>query len=417
MPDDTPSRPQQQHSAVVTLQVPSSFLCPIHLEIMADPVTLYTGITYDRVSIETWLTAGHNTCPVTNQPLLHHDLIPNHALRNAMFTWCTANPSPAGERIREQIHAPKTVELHVELTTLLHNIADCNTNHLSSSLQRVSTVLTQLDDEDKRALFADSKLSNSTLAARLCCILSSTSLGGSSTSSAIKVNAAEILHTLCEQDPTHVTRAHPVEVIKGLATLMKDKSLTSTSVTAGLKCLLSLCQCKKTHIVAIECDAVSVLMDLIIYRRDNRRNVEICCGILEMLANCAEGRDAIRKHPFGVARVVESLLGLSDVATEHAVGALYGVLALAADRRSVMNVAMQAGVFKRLLMVMSSECSPRAKGKAREMLKMLIEVCGGNPRSAYVAAAQDCCGVVIKRRREYNSDSLPSGVIDCRRPL
>nr|DAD27995.1 TPA_asm: hypothetical protein HUJ06_029463 [Nelumbo nucifera] len=36
---------------------------PISLEIMTDPVTVSTGQTYDRSSIQKWLRAGHNTCP------------------------------------------------------------------------------------------------------------------------------------------------------------------------------------------------------------------------------------------------------------------------------------------------------------------------------------------------------------------
>ncbi|KAI6668001.1 hypothetical protein NL676_003718 [Syzygium grande] len=38
------------------VEVPPFFLCPISLEILRDPVTVSTGITYDRESIETWLS-------------------------------------------------------------------------------------------------------------------------------------------------------------------------------------------------------------------------------------------------------------------------------------------------------------------------------------------------------------------------
>ncbi|KAE9621730.1 putative aminoacyltransferase, E1 ubiquitin-activating enzyme [Lupinus albus] len=37
------------------IDVSPFFLCPISLEIMKDPVTISTGITYDRESIEKWL--------------------------------------------------------------------------------------------------------------------------------------------------------------------------------------------------------------------------------------------------------------------------------------------------------------------------------------------------------------------------
>lgn len=68
--------------------MPLHFLCPISLEVMADPVTLCTGITYDRASISTWLnTTGHNTCPVTNQALATKDLLPNLVLRRLIRNW------------------------------------------------------------------------------------------------------------------------------------------------------------------------------------------------------------------------------------------------------------------------------------------------------------------------------------------
>ncbi|RVW73230.1 E3 ubiquitin-protein ligase PUB23 [Vitis vinifera] len=52
-------------------------LCPISLEIMKDPVTVSTGITYDRESIEKWLFSGkNNTCPATKQSVFRRPKIP-----------------------------------------------------------------------------------------------------------------------------------------------------------------------------------------------------------------------------------------------------------------------------------------------------------------------------------------------------
>ena len=90
---------QQQQQAEVT--VPSFFLCPISLELMRDPVTLSTGMSYDRESIEKWLTSGRNTCPTTNQTLepSNQELIPNHTLRRLIQAWCVANKEYGVERI------------------------------------------------------------------------------------------------------------------------------------------------------------------------------------------------------------------------------------------------------------------------------------------------------------------------------
>lgn len=76
------------------VEVPPYFLCPISLEIMRDPVTLATGITYDRCSIERWLFSdGRATCPVTQRPLAPPDreATPNHTLRRLIQAWCAAH--------------------------------------------------------------------------------------------------------------------------------------------------------------------------------------------------------------------------------------------------------------------------------------------------------------------------------------
>ena len=67
---------------------PHLFLCPISMELMEDPVTVSTGVTYDRRSIEQWLFSyGRTTCPATMQPLANLDLTPNHTLMRVISTW------------------------------------------------------------------------------------------------------------------------------------------------------------------------------------------------------------------------------------------------------------------------------------------------------------------------------------------
>nr|VDD52127.1 unnamed protein product [Brassica oleracea] len=51
------------------ITVPSFFKCPISLDVMRSPVSLCTGVTYDRASIQRWLDGGNNTCPATMQVL------------------------------------------------------------------------------------------------------------------------------------------------------------------------------------------------------------------------------------------------------------------------------------------------------------------------------------------------------------
>ncbi|XP_017631982.1 U-box domain-containing protein 29-like [Gossypium arboreum] len=67
--------------------VPSSFRCPILLDVMKSPVSLCTGVTYDRANIQRWLDSGNNTCPATMQVLESKDLILNRNLQRLIQIW------------------------------------------------------------------------------------------------------------------------------------------------------------------------------------------------------------------------------------------------------------------------------------------------------------------------------------------
>ncbi|EOD07210.1 hypothetical protein EMIHUDRAFT_62203, partial [Emiliania huxleyi CCMP1516] len=57
---------------------------------MRDPVACADGHSYERVNIERWL-ATNNTSPRTGAQLPNNALIPNHALRNSIEEWLSAN--------------------------------------------------------------------------------------------------------------------------------------------------------------------------------------------------------------------------------------------------------------------------------------------------------------------------------------
>ncbi|XP_078163385.1 U-box domain-containing protein 33-like isoform X2 [Carex rostrata] len=74
-------------SASNNRHVPSYFMCPILQEVMKDPHIAADGFTYEAEAIEGWFDSGQVTSPVTNLKLVHHDLIPNRALRSAILEW------------------------------------------------------------------------------------------------------------------------------------------------------------------------------------------------------------------------------------------------------------------------------------------------------------------------------------------
>lgn len=70
---------------------PVDFRCPISLELMTDPVTVATGQTYDRVSIQKWLKSGNLICPKTGEKLSSTELVPNTSLKKLIHQFCADN--------------------------------------------------------------------------------------------------------------------------------------------------------------------------------------------------------------------------------------------------------------------------------------------------------------------------------------
>ncbi|CAN6234970.1 unnamed protein product [Urochloa humidicola] len=83
---ETAMRLPPQHRAL-EVKIPSFFRCPISLDVMRSPVSLCTGVTYDRASIQRWLDSGNTTCPATMLPLPSTDLVPNLTLRSLIAHW------------------------------------------------------------------------------------------------------------------------------------------------------------------------------------------------------------------------------------------------------------------------------------------------------------------------------------------
>uniref|UniRef100_A0A3Q7E987 U-box domain-containing protein n=1 Tax=Solanum lycopersicum TaxID=4081 RepID=A0A3Q7E987_SOLLC len=83
---------------------------------MKDPVTISTGITYDRENIEKWtFSAKNNICPVTKQSLITSiELTPNVTLRRLIQSWCTINASHGIERFptpKPPVSKPQIIKL------------------------------------------------------------------------------------------------------------------------------------------------------------------------------------------------------------------------------------------------------------------------------------------------------------------
>ncbi|XP_057948918.1 U-box domain-containing protein 19-like [Malania oleifera] len=88
---------------------PDDFRCPISLEIMTDPVTISSGHTYDRSSIQKWFGAGNSTCPKTGKKLKNTTMVPNSVLRGLIRQYCSNNGIPIGQSDAQNCNTVKRV--------------------------------------------------------------------------------------------------------------------------------------------------------------------------------------------------------------------------------------------------------------------------------------------------------------------
>ncbi|GLT38791.1 hypothetical protein SLA2020_130160 [Shorea laevis] len=385
------------------IDVPSFFLCPISLEIMKDPVTVSTGITYDRESIEKWLYSGNNTtCPVTKQVIADSELTPNHTLRRLIQSWCVLNASHGFERIP----TPKPPINKAQIAKLLTNAK--SPQQQTKCLRRLQSIAAE-NATNKRCIEAAGAVEF--LAA---IVINSNSMEESSedgvdstrpTDEALKIlynlqlseaglknllgknidfvecltrlmqrgtyesraYGALLLKSLMEvADPMQLTGLKPQLFIEAIQILQDQISYQASK--AILQLLINVCPWGRNRVKAVEAGGVPILIDLLLDSTE-KRACEMILTVLEMMCGCAEGRAKLLGHAAGLAVVTKKILRVSQVASERAVRILLVVSKFCATP-SVLQEMLQLGVVSKLCLVLQVDCSSKIKERAREVLKL-----------------------------------------------
>ncbi|GLT89299.1 hypothetical protein SLE2022_072870 [Rubroshorea leprosula] len=120
---------------------PVDFRCPISMDLMSDPVTISTGVTYDRKNIEKWFfTFKKTTCPATMQFVHSFHLTPNHTLKRLILSWqntqSSSSPPPP----------PPFSAKHDELASLLSTVE--SSPFKVTALKKLRSVV-EIGDETK----------------------------------------------------------------------------------------------------------------------------------------------------------------------------------------------------------------------------------------------------------------------------
>ncbi|KAK9122911.1 hypothetical protein Sjap_012513 [Stephania japonica] len=396
---------------------------------MRDPVTLSTGITYDRESIERWMFSKKKsnkdddkknvvTCPVTKHVLsdTQVDLTPNHTLRRLIQAWCTLNagsgierfptPKPPVEKadveklIKGAMAAPESVMLSkLKRMKSLAKERERNKRCIESAgaVEFLSSIVmkTSISTSSRsRSSFVDDNVISindglvEACAEEALSVLYNLDVSESGLKSLIGKNgefvdclvqvlrsgnyrsrtyAALLLKPVLEVADSNILTSLRSDMFDELVTLLSDQ-VSQQSLKAALKTLILVCPWGRNRIKAVESGAVSMLIEMLLESCD-RRCGEMILVVLEQLCGCAEGRAELVKHAAGLAAVSKKILRVSHVGSERAVRVLWLISRFSATQ-SVLQEMLQVGVVAKLCLVLQVECTLKTKEKAKDILRL-----------------------------------------------
>ncbi|KAK8489035.1 hypothetical protein V6N11_013196 [Hibiscus sabdariffa] len=379
---------------------------------MRDPVTISTGITYDRESLERWLFSCKNrVCPVTKQALHgDSDLTPNHTVRRLIQEWCTLNasrgieriPTPKppidktqiaklikdakefpemqvkclkrlrsitleGERNRSCLEAAGAVEFLVSIiknydSSLLMEIESNEGCEVIKASDEALSILHHIKVSEsclKRIVGNDNEFVES-----LVQILKNGSYQSRTYATMLLKDVFELA------DPIHLISLTP-EFFAEIVRTLRDQ-ISQQATKAALKLLVELFPWGRNRIKAVEGGAVFVLVELLL-ESSNKRTSELALIVLDQLCGCAEGRAELLNHGAGLAMVSKKIFRVSNAASERAVRILSSICRYSATSRVVQEM-LQVGVVAKLCLVLQLENGYKSKERAREILRLHARV-------------------------------------------
>ena len=389
------------------IDIPSYFICPISLQIMKDPVTAITGITYDRESIEQWLlTADDVVCPATKQPLPRDsDLTPNHTLRRLIQAWCTANADCGIDRIptpKSPLSMSHVLKLHRQL----------NIPQLSLSALKLIDVLAN-ENEKNRKCMAEAGTAKAMVAVIVKCFEESRLLGLEEafrvlhltwkpsldnirvvkenfdliesilwilqvdhkddeieieTSVVLKQFAVLVLKTIIDVASSSLLERLHNNFFYVTVKMLRDDHISEQGIKTMLHILIDLCPWGRNRIKIIEAGAVHELIELEL-GQPGKHVTELIFCLLAHLCACADGRAQLVKHAVGIALVSKRILRVSPGTDDRAVQVLALIARYSATDEVLGEMLMVGGVAK-LCMVIQASCQDYVKRKAREILRL-----------------------------------------------
>lgn len=378
--------------------VPSLFRCPISMDVMKSPVSLCTGVTYDRSSIQTWLSQGHNTCPATMQILPSTDFTPNLTLRRLINVWIqhqpasspgSTTPSSSSVTKSEVVEIVESLNGEVDRLSSLAKIVEfvkCSGENrrffvnMSDAIVSVVGVLVDCDvvevceavvavldlvvseNEVKEQLNKEILKSDRKFLPKFLLILRKGKLSS-------RIQTARILEFIALDADSQR------EMIEEQGLLYELHVFTSTetnrfAIEAGLSTLIAVSTTRPAKKELVRFGIVQTIGKILSCSETARVVVEKSLKLLETVATCTEGRSAIGKGEECLSMIVTRLMKSSKAATEHGVTVLWSVCCLFRDT-AAREVVGKANGLTKVLLVMQSDCSAGVRQMCGELVKAL----------------------------------------------
>ncbi|KAF3618457.1 putative protein MITOFERRINLIKE 1, chloroplastic-like isoform 1 [Capsicum annuum] len=380
--------------------VPSLFRCPISMDVMKSPVSLCTGVTYDRSSIQTWLSQGHNTCPATMQILPCTDFTPNLTLRRLINVWLqhqtttasslgAVTPSLSAVTKSEVVEIVKSINGEISQLSNLVKIVEfvkCSGENrrffvnLSDAIVNVVGVLVDCDEVEicesvvavldlvvsengvKEQLNNEILRSDRRVLPKLLSIFRKGKLSS-------RIQTARILEFIASDADSQR------KIVEEQGLLHELHVFTSTetnrfAIEAGLSTLIAVSTTRLAKKELIRFGIVQAIGKVLTGSETARPVVEKSLKLLETVATCTEGRTAIGKCEECLSAIVTRLMKSTRAATEHGVAVLWSVCSLARDA-AAREVVRKVNGLTKVLLVMQSDCSAGVRQMCGELVKAL----------------------------------------------
>uniref|UniRef100_A0A6N2NFL3 U-box domain-containing protein n=1 Tax=Salix viminalis TaxID=40686 RepID=A0A6N2NFL3_SALVM len=404
-------RPESETGDIHEVTIPNHFRCPISLELMKDPVTMSSGITYDRESIEKWIEAGNATCPMTNKVLRNLDPIPNHTIRKMIQDWCVANGSYGIERIptpRIPLSSEAALEIHSKIKTACRKGDQAGCQNLAAKIKALAKesernkrclvatetagVLSSAFEEFSKASFDDHVAVLEEILSSLAVLLphdkASTYLGSDASMDCVvwflksedlstRRNAVLVLKELVPLDNRKADMLSETEgAVEALFKLIKAP-ICPTATKASLLIIYHMVMSSssspanaKTVATFVDLGLVSLLLEMLV---DAERSIcEKALGVLDGICDWDQGREKAYNHALTIPVLVRKIHRVSDLAMKFSVSILFK-LCMNEKRGDggVLVEAIQRNGFEKLLVLLQVGCEERTREKATQLLKLL----------------------------------------------